>query len=39
VVFVAPCADAAGLVRVKLVVDKPEPWLRAGLRALVELPD
>jgi len=39
VLFVAPCADAAGLVRVKLLVEKPEPSLRAGLKVQVELPD
>jgi RND family efflux transporter MFP subunit len=32
-----PCADAAGMVRVKVVVPNPEGRIRAGLRAVVEL--
>lgn len=38
VALVDPCADAAGLVRVKVVVENPERRIRSGLRALVELP-
>lgn len=36
IVLVDPCADASGLVRVKLLVDNPERRLRTGLKALVE---
>lgn len=38
VALVDPCADGAGLVRVKVVVENPERRIRSGLRALVELP-
>jgi membrane fusion protein, multidrug efflux system len=38
VVFVGCQADAAGLFRVKLVVDNPGLRILAGLKALVELP-
>ncbi len=37
-VLVDPCADAAGLFRVKVLVENPDRRLRAGLKALVEPP-
>ena len=39
VVLVDPCADAAGKVRVKVVVPNPEGRIRAGLRAQVLIPE
>jgi RND family efflux transporter MFP subunit len=39
VVLVDPCADAAGKVRVKVVVANPEGRIRAGLRAQVMVPE
>ncbi len=39
VVLVTPCPDAPGLMRLKLLVRDPAPGLRAGLKALVDLPD
>ena len=39
VTHVAPCADAAGSFRFKLLVENPEGWIRVGLKAAVELPD
>lgn len=39
VVLADPCADAAGLFRVKVQVENPERRIRAGLKALVELPE
>lgn len=39
VVLVSPCPDASGLMRLKLLVRDPAPGLRAGLKALVDLPE
>lgn len=39
VVLVSPCPDASGLMRLKLLVRDPAPGLRAGLKALVNLPE
>jgi RND family efflux transporter MFP subunit len=39
VLFIAPCADATGKVRVKVVVDNAKGRIRAGLKAQVVLPD
>jgi len=39
VVMVAPCADATGHFRLKLVVDNPDAVLRPGLKAMVDLPE
>nr|WP_306672081.1 efflux RND transporter periplasmic adaptor subunit [Geothrix sp. SG10] len=39
VALVDPCADAAGKVRVKVVVANPEGRFRAGLRAQVMVPE
>ena len=36
--LVDPCADEAGLVRVKVVVENPGHRIRTGLKALVDLP-
>lgn len=38
VVLVDPCADAEGLVRVKVLVENPDRRIRSGIKALVELP-
>ena len=37
VVLLDPCADARGLVRVKVLVENPERRIRSGIRAVVEL--
>lgn len=39
VVVVSPCSDGSGLFRLKLLVRDPAPGLRAGLKAMVDLPD
>ncbi|BDU71320.1 efflux RND transporter periplasmic adaptor subunit [Mesoterricola silvestris] len=39
VVLVSPSPDSPGLVRLKLLVRDPAPGLRAGLKAVVDLPD
>lgn len=39
VVLVDPCADAAGKVRVRVLVPNPEGRIRAGLRAQVQVPE
>jgi len=39
VVFLAPRADSAGLFKVKVLVENPDLRIRAGLKALVEVPE
>ena len=38
VIFIEPRAEATGLFKVKLLADNPDQRIRAGLKALVELP-
>jgi len=37
VVFLDPCADSAGLYRMKLLMDNPDQKIRGGSRALLEI--